>query len=256
MIILESGINHFGELKEANKIMSFFLDSDFTHITFMIHNNKFYLNEIKQNGINFKLDQNVYKRYVNECHRKNKKIGISVCDLETFNEVKNLKFDFYKILSISINNFELINELKKKDKPIYISTGFGASNIKIKKCLEAFKKKTKQLSILHTPMTYDSSKINFQRINILRKIFRLPVGYSNHNNDPNNLNILSAYNPDVIFVYCKPTRKKNRIYPDHDHAFFLDELNDARLKYNKYLSMHKYLKKIEKIEIFKNGYKI
>lgn len=255
MIILESGINHFGKIKEANKIMSFFLKSDFTHITFMIHNNKFYLNEIKKNGINFKLANKVYKRYLIDCHSKNKKIGISVCDLTTFNEVKNLEFDFYKLLSVSINNFDLINELKKKNKPIYISTGFGASNIKIKKCLEFFNTK-KNLSILHTPMTYDLSKINFQRINTLRKIFRLPIGYSNHNNDPNNLYVLSAYNPDTIFLYCKPTRKKNRIYPDNDHAFFLDELNEIKFKYNKYLSTHKYLKNIVKVEIFNNGYKI
>ena len=47
-------------------------------------------------------------------HIKKKKIGLSVCDLKSFNNLKDLNFDFYKLLGIAINNKELIDILKKK----------------------------------------------------------------------------------------------------------------------------------------------
>ena len=42
MFFLEAGINHFGSLNEANKIVNFFLKSSFSNLTFMLHNKNFY----------------------------------------------------------------------------------------------------------------------------------------------------------------------------------------------------------------------
>ena len=72
-------------------------------------------------------------------------------------------------------------------------------------------------------MTYNLEEINLNRILNLRKKYKLPVGYSNHNNDKGTLNVLTAYRPSAIFLYCKPKRKRKRVYPDDKHAFFLDE---------------------------------
>ena len=59
----------------------------------MIHNEIFYKNYKK--GINFELPYDYYKNLITKCHRKNKKIGLSVCDPITFEKYKNLNFDFY-----------------------------------------------------------------------------------------------------------------------------------------------------------------
>ena len=101
----------------------------------MLHNNNFY-NSQRAKGINFKLDRKFYINLIKKCHKRNKKVGLSVCSVETFKEIKDLKFDFYKLLSIGINNFKLIKQLKIKKKPVFISTGFGASDLNIKKCLK------------------------------------------------------------------------------------------------------------------------
>ena len=82
-------------------------------------------------------------------HKKKKKIGLSVCDVETFNEIKSLKFDFYKLLSIAINNYDLIDELKKTNKTIYISTGFNSSLEKIKNVLIILKITKKLFYFIH-----------------------------------------------------------------------------------------------------------
>ena len=162
--------------------------------------------------INYKLSREFYKKAINISHEKGKKIGLSVCDLKTFDELKDLNFDFYKLLSIGVNNHSLIEVLRKRNKHVFISTGFNTSISQVKKSIKMFKSK-KKLTLLHTPMTYNTSELNFPKINIMRKKFKLDVGYSNHNNDINNLNVLSCYNPKIIFLYCKPLRQKKGFIP-------------------------------------------
>ena len=253
MFILEAGINHFGDLKEAKKIDKFFFKSSFNSLTFMIHNEIFYTS-YKKKGINFELPHDYYKNLITKCHRKNKKLGLSVCDPITFDKYKNLNFDFYKLLSISINNKKLIEMLISKKKPVYVSTGFKSTNSKIKKCLK-YLKKYKKVSLLHTPMTYNISELNFKRIYDLRKKFKLSVGYSNHNNNFNTLYFLSTYNPSVIFCYCKPTRKNNRVYPDDQHALFIDELEKFKKNYINYKTLHSNKRIKSRINIFSNEIK-
>ena len=112
MLILEAGINHFGKSKEAEKFLDFFLSSKFTHLSFMIQTTQFYKNF--ENKINFKLTNSFYKKAILLAHKKKKKIGLAVCDPISFGEVSNINFDFYKLLSISINDKLLINALNNK----------------------------------------------------------------------------------------------------------------------------------------------
>ena len=124
----------------------------------------------------------------------------------------------------------------------------------IKKCLNLFKNK-KKICLLHSPMTYNVKELNFDRIRYLRKKFNINIGYSNHNNDKNTLYILTFYKPEYLFIYCKPRKKKGRIYPDDKHAFYFEELNEILVQYNKYLGILQKSKKMKKINIFKNEFK-
>jgi sialic acid synthase SpsE len=252
-IVIEAGINHFGNLREANRILNYFLKSKFKNLTFMIHTNDFYEYQ-KKLGIDFKLNKEFYALAIKKCHKKNKKLGLSVCRKNTFEDLSDLKFDFYKLLSVGIKESDLIKDLIKKNKPIFISTGFSVTDNDIKKCLKLFKS-TKNHSLLHAPMTYNLNELNFKKINYLKKKFNIKVGYSNHNNDKNTLNILSSFKPDCLFLYCKPSKKKNRIYPDDQHAFFIDEIEEIVKKYLMYLNINNYSKKIKKVGIFKNEFK-
>ena len=253
IFFLEAGINHFGSLKEANKIVNFFLKSSFSNLTFMLHSKNFY-KIYKKKNLNFILPEKFYKKLLIKAHKRKKKVGLAVCDKDTFKDLKHLNFDFYKLLSVSINNKGLINELCKKNKPIFISTGFNVKNNQIFTCLKYFKKK-RGLSILHTPMSYKISELNFKRILELKRKFKIPVGYSNHNNNFNTLNLLSSYKPSSIFLYCKPSEVKGRKYPDDNHAIFLDKLENIKKDYFNFNNIHQSDKKIIKVDIFKNGIK-
>ena len=250
MFILEGGINHFGKISEANILLNFFLDSNFNKISFMIHTELFYSIN-KKKGLNFELPYKFYKDSINKVHKKKKKIGLSVCDIVSFYKYKDLNFDFYKLLSVAINNYELINLLKKK-KNIYVSTGF-ANHKKIKNCIKAFE--NKKLTLLHTPMSYNEQDLCFKKIYLLKKKYKKPVGYSHHHINYNSIYALSAYKPDKIFLYVRQKDKKNRIYPDHDHAIKINDLESLRINYLKCEKMHLVSKKF-KVNIFKNEIKI
>jgi sialic acid synthase SpsE len=221
IFVLEAGINHFGKIKEANEYLNYFLNSKFNYLTFMLQTETFY-NKYKRK-INFHLPNSFYEKAIKLSHKKNKKIGIAVCDLKTFKPLSNLNFDFYKLLGLSINNKDLINELRKKKKKVYISLSKG-SNQKIKKCLNYFKNRNK-LNLIYTSMSYDSADLNLKRINDLKKRFKLPVGYGHHYNNSFPLFLSLFHKPSFCFVYIKSFSKRNRKYPDDDHAFLTKDLN-------------------------------
>ena len=254
MLILEVGINHFGKINDAKKFLNFFLNSKYTHLTFMIHTNKFYENFKKK--INFKLENVFYKNALALAHKKKKKIGLAVCDYKSFSEVSKIKFDFYKLLSIGINNKELIKELNKTNKEIYVSLGKG-TNKKIKNCIKHFTPQ-KKLKLIYTSMSYDPKDINLKRILYLKKKFNLITGYGHHyyKNLPIFLSIL--YGAEFIFVYVKNNHEyPKRIFPDHKHAIeisSLNKLNDNIDDVKKILKVYKNKPKIKINEIEKIKY--
>jgi len=223
MIILEAGLNHLGKVKIANKILSYFLKSNSKHLTFMLHNKKFYQNS---NNNNYKLPITFYKKAILLAHKKNKKIGLSVCDTETFNELSNLNFDFYKLLGIAINNKDLIQKLKKKKKLIYISLAKG-SNSSINKCLKYFGTKNK-LNLIYTSMSYSEKDIDLKRISYLKNKFRLPTGYGHHFKNFLPIYLSTYFKPDFYFFYIKLKSNLKLRYPDNDHALFENEIDKVK----------------------------
>ncbi len=245
MFVIEFGLNHIGKIEYLNKMLNFYLNSSFEMATIMIHNKDYYDSNPKH-----KIKKSHYEKIIQRCKLKAKKIGLSVCDLNTFNYIKDLKFDFYKLLSVSNNNKELIDELKKKNKHVYISTGLS-NNKKIKKAAELFKNYRRK-TFLHTPMTYNSKKLNFGRINELKFMLKQKIGYSNHNNNLNTIYALSSYSPKIIFIYAKPTNSRKRAFPDNYHAFHISKLEDIKENYIECLNSHKKNNKsIIKTNIFK-----
>ena len=70
-IYLEAGINHFGKVTEANKILNFFLKSKITNLTFMLQTSEFYKKQISL-GLDFKLSKKFYELAIKKIHKKKK----------------------------------------------------------------------------------------------------------------------------------------------------------------------------------------
>jgi sialic acid synthase SpsE len=67
--------------------------------------------------------------------------------------------------------------------------------------------------------------LNFNRINYLKKKFKIPVGYGHHYKDDSAIFCAKTFNVPFIFLYIKNLQKKNRKFPDDKHAFFVKDLN-------------------------------
>jgi sialic acid synthase SpsE len=221
MIVLEVGINHFGSVSLANSYLDFFLKSDFEYLTFQIQTEKFYKKFFKK--INFELPVKFYFDAIEKAKNKNKKIGLAVCDVNSFKKYENLNFDFYKLLGISINNYKLIDMLSLKKKEVFISLAKGTDN-KIYNCIKRFNSKNK-LRLIYTSMSYEPKDLNLKRINYLKKKFKIPVGYGHHYKDETAIFCAKTFNIPFIFLYVKNFKKDNRKFPDDQHAFFIKDLD-------------------------------
>jgi|TARA_B110000483_G_C18134277_1_gene518848 sialic acid synthase SpsE len=222
-LILEVGINHFGDIKKAKEIINFFIKSKFTSLTFMLHTEDFCKKYLEKKKIDFILPKSFYEFALKVCKKNKKKLGLSVCDVLTYDRIKDLNFDFYKILGIAINNKELLKQINSKKKPVYISLAKG-SDSKIKKCLKYFSNK-KNLNLIYTSMSYDPKDTNLNRITHLKKKFNLPVGYGHHYKNLNTFILSTFFKPNFYFFYIKGFFKNpNTVYPDDQHAIFIKDL--------------------------------
>lgn len=222
--VLEVGINHFGNIKKAKEIINFFIKSKFNSLTFMLHTKNFYDKHLKKKKIDFTLPKNFYEFALQVCKKNNKKLGISVCDIQTYSILKDLNFDFYKILGIAINNEELLKEINKKKKSVFISLARGTDS-KIKNCISNFSNK-KLLNLIYTSMSYEPVDINLSRISYLKSKFKLPVGYGHHYKNLNPFILSTFFKPNFYFFYIKGFFNNSKIvYPDDKHAFLIKDLN-------------------------------
>ncbi len=224
-MILEVGLNHLGNEKKALGYLDFFLNSNFKKLTFQINTKNFYLK------YPYKLTSKFYNYALSKARKRKKKIGLAVSDPKTFKEYSNLKFDFYKLLSIGINNLELLSMLNNIKKEVFVSLGM-ADDKKIKQCLKRLHSiPKKKINLIYTSLSYDSKDLNLNKIKYLKKKFKLKVGYGHHYK--NNLPILFSkiFGYDFIFTYIK-SKKINKNYknlPDNKHAIDIEDLNKIEL---------------------------
>ncbi len=222
--ILEAGLNHLGDEKKAKKFLNFFLNSKYKKLTFQINTTDYYKKHAHQ------LSNDFYKKAIELANKKKKKIGLAVCDNNSFEKYLNLKFHFFKLLSIGIKNKKLISLLKKTKKEIFISLGV-ANNSTIKNCLRQFGRKSK-INLIYTNLSYDPKDLNLKKIDELKKKFKLKVGYGHHYNNEMPIYLCKVLNYDFIFLYVKSKYINNlkKKLPDDFHAIELDNLNSIEKK--------------------------
>ena len=94
----------------------------------------------------------------------------------------------YKISSFEITDYQLINEIAKRKKPIIISSGMSSIQ-EIKKAISIIKKYHEKIIILYCVSGYPTNikDSNVKTINTFKKIFKnYEIGLSDHTNDINS----------------------------------------------------------------------
>tara|TARA_B100001059_G_C17828457_1_gene583011 strand:- start:1074 stop:1853 length:780 start_codon:yes stop_codon:yes gene_type:complete len=211
--IAEIGQNHLGKTNIANNFVKKLIKTDVNAITFQILPPE-RMAKLKMNN----LPEIFYKRKIKQIKKAKKKIGVAIADKNFINFFNSQKIDFWKILSVDFYNKNLIKNLIKTNKPIYISTGISSTREIINKS-----KLYSKIKFIHTNLSHNIKDANLSAITSLRMVTGKNIAYGLHCDNHNLLYALTTYNPESIFFYVKnPTLRKIH---DDKHALDLNEIN-------------------------------
>lgn len=119
------------------------------------------------------------KKYCDEINVDFCSTPFSINEADLLNEIN---IPFFKIASMDINNYKLLEHVAKFQKPVVISTGM-ASLSEIEKAVKTIESQGNfNIIILHCISIYPpkNKDINLNNILMLQKAFHYPIGFSDH----------------------------------------------------------------------------
>ena len=172
MFIAEIGLNHKGSEKKALKMLEELMTTDIDAVTLQILPPEFYQITKEWGGV---LTQDFYKNMIDFVHKNNKLIGFAIKDKEMVSCLNLAGADFWKILSGSILDNALLQQLQKTKKPMFVSTGLSDEREIIKAS-----KKLKNATLIHTQLSHNLEDSNLKAIERLRKVTSKKIDFGLH----------------------------------------------------------------------------
>ncbi len=196
-IIGEIGINHNGDMEIAKQLIKNAKDCEFDAVKFQkrtidIVYDKNTLDiprespwgkttrEQKQ-GLEFgKTEYDEIDRY---CKELNIDWFASAWDIQSLEFLDNYNLKFHKVASAMIVDQLFLNEVAKKNKHTFISTGMSTKE-DIDNAVKIFKQHNCSFELMHCVSTYPMriQDANLVTINELKNEYKCDVGYSGHEN--------------------------------------------------------------------------
>tara|TARA_A100001015_G_scaffold321322_1_gene451461 strand:- start:5715 stop:6560 length:846 start_codon:yes stop_codon:yes gene_type:complete len=196
-LIAEIGINHNGDIKIAKKLIDAAVDAKFDAVKFQKRDvNIVYSQELlnsyrespwgttqreQKNGLEF--GANEYDEIDDYCKSKNINWFASAWDLNSLNFLDKYNCKFNKVASAMIVDEIFLNEIAKRNRHTFISTGMSTQE-NIDRAVSIFQKQNCSFELMHCVSTYPMKveDANLLTINALKKKYKCNVGYSGHEN--------------------------------------------------------------------------
>lgn len=176
--------------------------------------------EIRQH-LEFSMDE--YRELKAYTQAKGLDFMVTAFDTEAVDFLEELGVEAYKLASHSATNLELLDYLARLRKPTVLSTGMAELE-ELDRAVEIFRRHDAPLVLLHCVSAYPTplAECNLAMIDVLKKRYRLPVGYSGHE---------LGYLPTVVAVAMGAqmverhfTLNKTMVGFDHKMSLEPDEL--------------------------------
>ena len=195
IIISEIGINHNGDVELAKNLILESKNCGADAVKFQKRDidlvyDKNLLNEFRDSpwgktqraqkeGLEFGIKE--YSEIDKFCKKINIDWFASAWDLNSLNFLDKFNFKFNKIASAMIVDFDFLQEVSKRKKHTFISTGM--SDLKdIENAINIFRKNNCSFELMHCISAYpfDDTLANLNLIKELKEKFNCKVGYSGH----------------------------------------------------------------------------
>ena len=185
-------------------------------------------------SLSFKTQKKIFK------YAEKKKIMIfsTPFDFESADFLEKMGVAAFKIASADLVNIPLIKHVSKKLKPIIISTGMSKIS-EIDDAVEAVRSVgNKNLILLHCNSSYPStySEVNLKFMDTLKKMYNIPVGFSDHTTNLLSSKVAVARGASVIERHF--TLNKKMEGPDHILSSDKREMQEL-IKFKKFFNKWK-----------------
>ena len=196
-LIAEIGINHNGNLDIAKKLIDIAVKNKFDAVKFQKRDiNSVYSQEIldtprespwgittREQKIGLEFDQKEYDEIDLYCKKNSIQWFASAWDLNSLNFLDNYSLKFHKIASAMIVDLNFLEEVSKRNKHTFISTGMSTEK-EIDRAVEIFRDNKCSFELMHCVSTYPMNieDANLSTINQLKEKYKCDVGYSGHEN--------------------------------------------------------------------------
>lgn len=228
-VIAEIGSNYDQNLEQAKKMINIAKESGASAVKFQLFSaDELYrpsdpLYKIfKENELN----QDHAFKIKEFCDEEDVTFLCSCFDMKSFLFLEEIKVVGHKIASSELTNLELVYEILKTKKPVFVSTGMSElSEISI--VMEMARElDSKQIALFQCssqyPLKANDANLNF--IRTLASLYKVPVGFSDHS--ISNVQAQVALGIGATIFEKHFTLDKSAKGPDHFYALEPDELRN------------------------------
>ena len=196
-LIAEIGINHNGSLDIAKKLIDCAKDTGFDAVKFqkrtinIVYDQKTldtprespWGNTTREQKMGLEFEKPEYDEIEKYCKEVNIEWFASAWDVKSLEFLDNYNLKHHKIASAMIVDHNFLNEVAKRNKHTFISTGMSSEK-DIDTAVIIFKKNNCSFELMHCVSTYPmkTEDANLVTINQLKKKYNCDVGYSGHEN--------------------------------------------------------------------------
>ena len=196
-LIAEIGINHNGDVNIAKKLIKNSKDSGFDAVKFQKRTIDIVYDEktldtprespwgktTREQKFGLEFEKTEYDEIDRYCKELNIDWFASAWDIKSLEFLDNYNLKYHKVASAMIVDKELLNNIAKRKKHTFISTGMSTKE-NIDQAVNVFKKNNCSYELMHCVSTYPMKveDANLVTINQLKNEYKCYVGYSGHEN--------------------------------------------------------------------------
>lgn len=234
-IIAEVGMNHGGDeslawemILSANengadfvKLQSF-ITEDFFHPSLP------YFSSTKS----MELSVEAQRRLFRKAKERKIKLITTPFDFKSVDIADEFEPPAHKIASMDNDNIPLIRYIAKKGKPVLVSCGMAELG-EIERVVNIMEEeRNDSLILLHCVSDYPTKPqdLNLEMINLLKSVFKKPVGLSDHSLDLNSSYIAASLGVAVIEKHFTTDRTLHNRFPDADHNISVEPQELKKLR--------------------------